>query len=774
MNIDRPSNSHHQNALSAPTHAFPRGASELIAAVQETTLLDYWRMINKRGRLILLVALVVFSLVAIVTLKMTRKYEAIGRIMVSRDNGDVIADQLTQQAGGGGGGGGDLNTEIETQANIVQSDSLALSVIQQMHLYQEPDFAGKYAKANYDGGVTPLGTPPDMDPRLQEQMLKIFKGDVSVVEVPNTRIIEIHFFSPNPKLAADVAEQIAVTLEQRGTQARYDATTSATQWLGTELNDLKHQVEQSEQDLVEYQKKAGIVGLDDKQNTIMTRLDDLNHALTLVENDRATKEANFQSIQSQKPELSAAVPATSQIYKLREQETDLKGQYAQAMAQFGDQYPKAVAIANQLKELQSAIAEENQRIAAELKSDYQISKSHEQSLDEIFQQQKQDAVDLSERSVEYKILEHDAESYRDLYESLTKTLKQAEVLASLQSSNISVIDTPVIPSHPSRPNIPRNLAIGAVVGLAFGIASAFTFEMLDNRIYRPEEIPAVTNLPVLASIPFLSRSSEDDELEREGESGTAKDLVGLVSWQRPRSELAEAYRSLRTAILLSSSEAAPRTILVTSGLPQEGKSTTAFNVATVLAQRGGRVLLIDADLRRPTVHELLGLDKAHTGLTNVLTSTQPLKDAVCKSSVPNLEALPAGPLPPNPAELLGSATMRKLLEQCKEEYDFVIVDAPPVLSVTDAVVLSVEVDAVLVVVRAGASTKHCIRKTSELLSGVGARALGVVVNAMRMSSADGYYYYGKAKYSQYYSSYGEGDSSANGLKPKKREHSAGA
>ncbi len=758
MNNELPVTRNSQKDFSVSMGPFPAGASEFIATVQETGLLDYWRMLVNRGRLILYVAVVVFTLVALVTFKMTRKYEAIGRIMVSRDNGDVVADQITQQAGGGSGGG-DINTEIETQANIVQSDSLALAVIQQMHLYQEPDFAGKYAKINYDGGVTPLGTPPDMDPKLQEEMLNIFKANLSVVEVPNTRIIEIHYFSPNPKLAADIAQQIADTLEQRGTQVRYEATTHATDWLSSELNDLKRQVEQSEQSLVEYQKKAGIVGLDDKQNTIMTKLDDLNHALTLVQNDRAAKQANFESIQSSKPELSAAVPGTSQIYKLRQQETDLKGQYAQAMAQFGEQYPKAVAIANQLKELQVAIALENDRIAASLKSDFQIAKSHEQSLNDIFEQQKQDAIDLSERSVEYKILERDANSYRDLYESLTKTLKQAEVLASLQSSNISVIDAPVVPSHPTKPNIPRNLAIGLVVGLALGVAAGFTSEMLDNRVYRAEDVPPIAKLPVLVSIPFFSfpvPEKSEEELPI-----PADKHLGLISAQQPRSEWAEAYRALRTSVLLSSSGAPPKLLLVTSGLPQEGKSTTSFNLATVMAQRGGRVLLVDADLRRPTVHIIAGV-KPESGLSTILTGSTTLKDSTLKTEIPGLDILPAGPIPPAPAELLGSDAMKGVLAQCKAEYDFVILDAPPVLSVTDAVILSVEVDAVLVVVRAAVTTKHCIRRTRELLSAVGAKVLGIIVNAQTTSFADDYYYYGKSKYSKYYSAHGEDNSGGNG------------
>ncbi len=749
-NRDSATSTNVSKAPSASIDSFSNSTSDLLASMQEATLLDYWRMLVKRGRMILYTVLIVFSLVAIVTLKLTRQYEAVGRIIVSRDNGDVVADQITQQAGGSAGGG-DLNSEIETQANILQSDTLALHVVQDLRLYQEPDFAGRLATVRYDGGTTPLGAPPDMDPNLQEQMLNIFKRNLVVVEVPNTRLIEIHFFSSNAKLAAAVAKHLAEMLENRGTQARYEATTHATDWLSSELNDLKHQVEQSEQVLVEYQKKAGIVGLDDKQNTIMTKLDDLNHALTMVESDRSSKQANFESIQSVTPELSAAVPANSQIYKLRQQQTDLKAQYAQAMAQFGDQYPKAVAIANQLKELQSAIAEENKRIATQVESDYKIARSREKSLNYIFEQQKQTAIDLSERSVEYRILERDANSYRDLYESLTKTLKQAEVLASLQSSNISVVDEPVVPSHPSRPNIPRNLAVGLVLGLACGIAAAFITEMMDNRVYRPEEISVLADLPVLVSVPFYAAPLQEGNQSSKQLESESSQRVGLVASRQPRSQLAEAYRALRTAILLSSSGSPPRLILVTSGVPQEGKSTTSLNLATVLSQRGTRVLLVDADLRRPSIHKILGM-RSEYGLSTVLTGASILKDVVLPTGVPNLDVLPAGPIPPAPSELLGSESMKEVLGQCARDYEFVILDAPPVLSVTDAVILSTEVDAVIYVVRAGWTTKHCVRRSREVLSGVGARVLGIVVNALSTTFADSYYYYGKSDYSAYYTS----------------------
>jgi len=283
-------------------------------------------------------------------------------------------------------------------------------------------------------------------------------------------------------------------------------------------------------------------------------------------------------------------------------------------------------------------------------------------------------------------------------------------------------------------------------------------EILDNRIYRAEEIPAIANLSVLASIPYHHPQLESD-VKGQGTTDIVPQLVGLISWQRPRSEWAEAYRALRTSILLSGTVAPPRSLLVTSGLPQEGKSTTSINLATVMAQRGGRVLLIDADLRRPSIHSVLGLN-SEKGLSTVVAGTTSLEDTLQTTGVENLFVLPAGPLPPSPADSLGSASMKQLIQRCTTEFDFVIIDAPPVLSVTDAVILSVEVDGVVLVVRAGSSTKHCIRRTRDLVAGVGARILGVVVNAMNLNAADSYYYYGESKYSQYYNYYSDPERTA--------------
>jgi len=297
--------------------------------------------------------------------------------------------------------------------------------------------------------------------------------------------------------------------------------------------------------------------------------------------------------------------------------------------------------------------------------------------------------------------------------------------------------TPVVPTEP---NIPRNLGFGFVLGLSTGIGLAFLLEGIDNTVRTPEQAQAISGLPSLGMIPLGSKNNSESN-SRGLAVAPSKETVELITQSRPQSQMAEAYRALRTSLLLTSVGAPPKIILITSALPQEGKTTTSVNTATVLAQKGTRVLLIDADLRRPSIHKALGLGP-RIGLSNVLTGGAVLPEAIVRSSLlPNLFALPAGTPPPNPAELLASAQMVEVLAELRQHYDHIVVDTPPTLSVTDAVVLSTRADAVVLVIRCGQTTKPALRRSREILAQVNARVAGVLLNAVNLDSPDYYYYY---------------------------------
>ena len=339
-------------------------------------------------------------------------------------------------------------------------------------------------------------------------------------------------------------------------------------------------------------------------------------------------------------------------------------------------------------------------------------------------------------------------------------MKEAGVSAGLKSNNFRIVDTARVPGGPIEPNIPRNLGFALVLGLMSGVGLAFLLEGLDNTVRTTEQAQAISGLAPLGMIPLGSKGAREGSTGKRLALASSNEAVELITQVRPQSQMAESYRALRTSLLLTNLGAPPKIIMVTSALPQEGKSTTSINTAIVLAQKGVRVLLIDADLRRPSIHKTLGMGP-RSGLSNVLTGSTTLQQAIARTPIlPNLHVLPAGTPPPNPAELLASANMRDVLAQLREQYDHIVLDTPPTLSVTDAVVLSPRADAVVLVIRSGQTTKQALRRSRDVLMQVNAKISGVLLNAVDLSSPDYYYYYEyQGKYARYYQ---DDESSADG------------
>jgi capsular exopolysaccharide synthesis family protein len=438
--------------------------------------------------------------------------------------------------------------------------------------------------------------------------------------------------------------------------------------------------------------------------------------------------------------------------KLREKEADLNTQYAQATTQFGSGYPKVVELNNQLKQVRTEIVAEETRMQHEIRDEYLAAVQRENLLTTAFEQQKQEANQLNESAIEYSVLKRDAESNRQLYQDLLQRLKEAGVSAGLRSSNIRVVDVARTPTSPITPDVPRNIRFGVLLGLACGIGLAFVLESLDTSIRNMEELSAISTLPALGTIPLQlsSNGSLRKRLKMVSAETEKSESPALVTYARPKSEAAEAYRALRTSILLSSFGAPPKVILVTSASPQEGKTTISANSALVLAQRGSRVLLIDADLRRPSIDKLFGV-RSRGGLSTLISGSDKVEDVVIPCpEVPNLWILPAGPIPPQPAELLGSTVMKDHIAHWRSFFDHIIIDTPPCLSVTDAVLLSPEADRVILVARSGQTTKAALRRACEMLLQVNARVMGIVLNALNRHSAEEYYQYGGRYANHYY------------------------
>jgi capsular exopolysaccharide synthesis family protein len=750
-----------QGRPSAPSN-YPQLSSH------ESPLSEYWHVLRKRKWEIIGCVVAIFTLVAIASLRTSKVYEASGKIAVNKpDNSLNLQNSATFNL--------DYYdpSELETQVKILQSDDLALEVIHELNLDRRPEFGGQASPSP----SIDLEPDPLQDPGRASSLLGGFTGNLRVAVSPNSRIIEIHYRSADPELAASVVHTLMQTYIDDDRKKRYNSTMDASKWLEGQLVDMQMNVESSQEKLVKYQKEHEILGIDEKQNLTTEKLEELNKALTTAQSERMDKESFYNLVKSGNPDAvasSAGVldapgsqpgsPPSAQsgvqsdstlLESLLAKQVDLKIQTADLNTQFGPAYPKLAQLNNQLKEIDTQIQAEMKKIVNKVRGQYMTALGRENLLREALDKQKQEANKLNESAIEYNMLKRDADTYRALYEGILEKLKEAGVSAGLRSNNFQIVDDARQPNYPIEPNIPRNLGFAFVLGLASGVGLAFLREGMDNSIRTTEQAHLISGLPSLGMIPLGSKSAREGPDPKRLVIASSKEAVELVTQVRPQSQMAESYRALRTSLLLSNLGSPPKVIMVTSALPQEGKTTTSINCAVVLAQmmgqKGGRVLLIDADLRRPSIHKTLGMGP-RSGLSNVLTGTVKLDKAIATTSIlPNLFVLPAGTPPPDPAELLASSEMRDLLTELRGQYDHIVVDTPPSLSVTDAVVLSPRADAVILVIRAEHTTKQSLRRARELLAQVNAKVIGVLLNAVDLSSPDYYYYYEyQGKYAQYY------------------------
>jgi succinoglycan biosynthesis transport protein ExoP len=717
-------------------------------AEQQNSILHYWQILSKRKWAVLATFAIVFALSVIATLNATRLYEATSKVAIFPENPNVLGFKDMENSSPDY----EYEATLETQVAILRSDALALKVIEAMRLYQDPRFTA-VTQAVPESPLQASNMQPD--PAQAASLLGAFRSGLTVHLIPTSRLIQVSYTHHDPRFATEITNTLVKTFIEENFRTKYESVTQTSEWLSRELADLQLKVQTSEEKLVRYQKDHSILGVDEKQNIVTSKLDELNKELTAAQTDRIEKESDYKLAMDVDPasftKRSPDAKGGGLLDKLRDKEADLSTQYAQATTQFGSGYPKVTELSNQLKQVREAIEAEKTKMRDRIRDEYSAAVQRETMLMTAFNQQKQEANQLNESAIEYTVLKRDAETNRQLYQDLLQKLKEAGVSAGLRSSNIRIVDIARTPTYPITPNVQRNLVLGLLLGLSLGIGLALVLESFDTTVRNMEELSAISTLPALGTIPLqlanngalrkrLVTTSLD--IEKAG-------LPALVTYERPKSEAAEAYRALRTSILLSSFGAPPKVILVTSAMPQEGKTTISANSALVLAQRGSRVLLLDADLRRPGLEKLFGL-RPHGGLSTLIAGSDKVEDVVRPvPEVPNLWILAAGPIPPQPAELLGSTVMKDYIARWRDEFDHVIIDTPPCLSVTDAVLLSPEADRVILVARAGQTTKPALRRACDLLLQVNARVMGIVLNAFNIHSAHGYYYYG-GRYSNYY------------------------
>jgi len=702
------------------------------ATVTDTTLSEALITLRKR-RWVLIIA-VLLGLVYGVYKATTqpRVYDAFGRIQVRSGSSNEYRVSAIQ------GYSEDTASKMLTEIAILQSDSLMLTVAREMDLSNNAEFLNKKGPlphTSLDDGV------------VRQSTVHRLQSNLHIALVPKTDIIRISYTSLNSKLAADIVNKVIATYIQRSYETRFASTKRVSQWLSSQLDDLKQQVQVSQEQMMDLQKRLGILGFDPTHNQISSSLEDLSKAAGEARLGRILAESRYRILSGMDPNTIEGaletVPggAPSELNALRGQVAGARATYAQMESTLGPNHPQAKAQKAQIEELSKEIDLEQRRILLQAKETFIVARTNEDETTSAFEAQKADAYKLRDDLVEYTLRQREFESNRTLYEGLLQRLRTASVQAGLESLEIDVVDQALPPATPVLKPQSTIILSSLIFGLLGGIVVAFLMESLDTGLRSVAEIENITGLPSLAIVPRIRRSSADEATTLT----PVQRSLGVLS--QPKSQFTEAFRSLKTALLLSTTGQPPKFILFTSATPSEGKTTTASNLACVLAQQDARILLIDADLRRPTVHHRFGLN-GKTGLTTLLTGKTKLEETVQRvPEVPNLDILPSGPVPPFPTEMLSSEAMDTLLRHCGEVYTHVIIDSPPILSVTDGVILAREADAVVLVIRHGKSSKHVVRRARDLLVRSGASITGIVLNAVDLNSPEYYGYYGYSGYS---------------------------
>ena len=704
----------------------------------------YWNIISKRRWTILSVAFVVTLLVAIASFKMTPIYEATVRLDIEADTlqiqslNDFFRQVPTDEA------------FIGTQIQVLEGVSLAERTIEQAGVLKNAKWV-----AAIQQGSGPFTSAPATSP---DELLRPFARCLHVQRIRESHVVTVSFESADPNLSARIANSLADNYIETNFRQKYDATRQASGWMERQLDELKAKVENSQQALVDYERRNAIVNISDKQSVVEQRLADLSRDLTTGQSDRLQKESVYELVRSNESQV-AAVAQNELLEHLQEKYADLRSQYVDALNQSGPKHPKVERLQSQVDELQSIIATERSRIVEQMRNDYLAALGRERLLAAAVAKEKVEVGVLNQLLIQHNLLKRESETNQQLYDNLLQRLKDATVSAGLRATNIHIIDPAKPPRGPVRPQKVLNTFIGLTVGLVLGLALAFVKEAVDTSIKSVDEAERLANAPALAVVP-LARDTYR-RLSQGHPAGAAQPSAteGLALLSYPSSPVAESFRTLLTSVVLSTAPKPPQVLLTTSSTAGEGKTVTSLNLGIALAQRGEPTLLIDADLRHPSIGKSLNLVNGK-GLATFLTGAHDL-DAALRAfpPVPTLWVLPAGPTPPNPAQLLSSAAMESLLRDLRKRFKFVVIDSPPVLPVTDAMILSTLVDGVIFVVESGATVRGAVTRARKILHNVGANVLGIVLNKVDMRHAGYYGEYGR--YGYYYYRSDEHGSSVN-------------
>ncbi|WP_158748686.1 polysaccharide biosynthesis tyrosine autokinase [Acidobacterium sp. S8] len=695
---------------------------------EEEPLGNFIQLVKKRGWLVIAASLIGLVCGTTANLILQKQYTARASIEVTPDiSGQFRLEQVT-----GGEGAGVDSVKIDTEIAILKSPTLLLETIKSLQLNKNPDFCQVKA-----------GVPWDLSkPAIRSALISILSGSLDITRQGHTNIIEIRVTSNRPDLASLIANTLIDNYIAHSFKDSYTATEQVSRWLGSQLGGIQERLQQSQERMLSLQRDIGVVGLEDQTHSVLlANLEELNKNLADAQEDRLLKEARLKSLQESPPAIIAEITGQNPALQSTKQRlVQLQAEYTSLIQTYGPAYAPIKEVSAQIDELQKLMAQDESAEISRMKKEFEAAQANENMVRKALEEQEQKAYGLNSKALQYLLAKREYEANRTLYDGLQERLQEAGIVAGLHSTAIHVVDNADTPAYPSRPRTNLNMVAGLGGGLLLGIALAVLLETLDTNLKTITEIEQTLQLPVLAAVPKI------DPNELSPASLLAhSEIGGSGSW----SKIAEALRGLRTSVMLSSPGAPPKVLMITSTFPAEGKSVIAILGSIIFSLNGPRVLLIDADMRRPTAHLRFHISN-RIGLSSVLSGKATLKEAIQSwEAHPNFHILSSGPIPPLPSELLGSNQMRDLLEQARSQYDFVFIDTPPVLAVTDATILAGLADCAILVVRYGQARRHVVSRTVELLERSRAHMLGVVVNLVDFRSPEYAEYYGR-KYNDYY------------------------
>jgi len=737
-----------------------------MAAGNEIHLKDYIRVIQKRRFLLVTFFSVVFGLVVIGTFTATPRYQATTKLYIERIEPYSLIKEIRFAT---------YDPEFYgTQYQLIKSKRVAMSVVRML----SPDrmFQAYFGRRVRGGSLlaSPLGWAKGLftaavggasqdesgetgggDGEWANDIAEIIAAGIIVKPVKDSKMVDISYQSESAELASLVANTVAKAYIEATLEMKMSSSQYTMGWMTRKAEEEKAKLDGSERALQAYMQENDIVTLEDRLTIVPEKLSELSTNLTRAETKRKEAETLYEKVRSLPRSLKGAesLPAISSdplVRSIREQILTAEKDVSELSKTYGRKHPLMIKAEGDLRVLNEKLRQEFLLVIGSVKNEYELALSNENNLRKLLADTKREALNLSEKFIQYGILKREVETNRQVYDSLITKMKEQSLTEELQTVNVWIVEEAETPEGPSKPKKALNIILGIMVGLFGGVGFAFFAEYLDNTVKSPEDAEEKLGVPVLGTVSLLRKASRTDSGQ-----GIEKIVV-----QEPKSSFAESYKALRTAITLSSAESPPKSILITSSSPGEGKTTTAANLALASAQLYRRVLLVDADMRKPGIHKIFGISNRH-GLSTFLAGDA--SKIIHRNPESNLDIIPAGPVPPNPSELLGARRFKKLVAELAERYDMIVFDSPPALTVTDSLVLSKQVEGTVIVVRAGKTTYELVQNGLKLLKGrrasdLGSNVLGILINALRVTKGDYYYKY----YSYYYPSEGEGGGKVEG------------